>query len=148
MPNVYDAGSSAVPVQGLLIQMGNGQSPETFITVANISKMTEPFKAKVVDVTNVSNIWMQQIPTTLSIGDLALDLFWVMEDPTLNNSLLGLRYAFANKILKDVQIIYPDGNLSTDAFKAYVTQYSVTGAVNGVFTASIILSGTGTPSLV
>ena len=148
MSNVYDAGSSAVPVQGLLIQMGNGSSPETFVTVANISKMTEPFKAKVVDVTNVSNIWMQQIPTTLSIGDLALDLFWVMEDPTLNNSINGLRYAFANKILKDVQIIYPDGNMSTDAFKAYVTQYSVTGAVNGVFTASIILSGTGTPSLV
>lgn len=144
----YGAGSSSVPVQGLLIQMGNGSSPETFTTVANISKMTEPFKAKVVDVTNVSNIWMQQIPTTLAIGDLALDLFWVMEDPTLNNSVLGLRYAFANKVLKDVRIIYPDGNLSTDAFQAYVTQYSVTGAVNGVFTASIILSGTGTPSLV
>ena len=139
---------SSIAVQGLLLQVGNGSRPETFSTVANVSKVTLPFKGKLVDVTNVSNTWMQQIVTTLSIGDLALDVFWVMEDPTHNNSVSGLRYMFINKVLKDWQLIYPDGNASTDAFKGYVTAFSITGQVNGVFTAACIVSGTGTPSLV
>ncbi len=145
---VVGLGISAVAVQGVQLQVGNGSSPETFETISNVSKFTFPLKAKVVDVTNVSNIWMQQIPTTLSIGDLACDVFWVMEDPTLNNSVSGLRYMFANKIKKDFQIIYNDGNNSTDAFTGYVTQFAVTGAVNGVFTAAVTISGTGQPSLV
>lgn len=141
-------GISSVSVQGVVLQVGNGSSPETFQTIVNISKFTFPTKAKVVDVTNVSNIWKQQIPTLLEIGDLTCEVFWVMEDPTLNSQVGGLRYLFANKLKRDFQITYNDGNNSTDAFQAYVTTYQITGQVADVFKAQITLSGTGQPQLV
>lgn len=148
MPNI-GLNIQAVSVQGVLLQVGNGGSPETFVTVSNVTKLTFPNKVTMVKTTNVSNIWMTQIPTTLEIGDLQLDVFWVMEDPTINSqSPYGLRYIFEQRLKKDWQIIYPDGNSSTDAFQAYVSQFAITGQVNGVFTATVTLSGTGQPSLV
>ncbi len=60
----------------------------------------------------------------------------------------GLRYLLINQLLRDFQFVYPDGNNSTDAFPAYTTSFSITGAVGGVYTASIELSNSGAPSLV
>lgn len=141
-------GISAIAVQGVLLQVGNGSSPETFQTISNISKFTFPMKAKVVDVSNVSDIWKNQIPTLLEIGDVTCEVFWVMEDPTLNNQVGGLRNIFANKLKRDFQIIYNDGNSSTDAFKAYVTSFQITGQEADVFKAQVTFSGTGQPSIV
>lgn len=141
-------GISAIPVQGVLLQVGNGSSPETFQTISNISKFTFPMKAKVVDVSNVSDLWKNQIPTLLEIGDVTCEVFWVMEDPTLNSQTNGLRNIFANKLKRDFQIIYNDGNGSTDAFKAYVTSFQITGQEADVFKAQVTFSGTGQPSIV
>lgn len=141
-------GISAIAVQGVLLQVGNGSSPESFQTISNISKFTFPMKAKVVDVSNVSDIWKNQIPTLLEIGDVTCEVFWVMEDPTLNNQVGGLRNIFANKLKRDFQIIYNDGNSSTDAFKAYVTSFQITGQEADVFKAQVTFSGTGQPSIV
>lgn len=142
-------GVQAVAVQGVQLQTGNGQSPETFVTIANVSKFTLPTKAKVVDVSNVSNLWQMQIPTLLMIGDVQLDVFWVPEEGTHDNSSpYGLRYCLINKLKKDFQFIYNDGNESTDAFTAYVTSFQITGQEADVLKATITLSGTSTPSFV
>jgi hypothetical protein len=147
-------GIQAVAVQGTLLQVGNGQSPESFTTIVNIDKFTLPLKARTVDVSNISSIWMQQIPTLLEIGNLQVDIFWVPEEPSHSNApgggsvAAGLRNLFRNKTLKNWQIIYNDGNNSTDAFQAYVTSYAITGQTANVLRATITLSGTATPQLV
>lgn len=151
--------TQAIAVQGVLLQVGNGASPESFDTIANIDKFTFPTKARIVDVSNVSNTWMRQIPTLLEIGNLQLDIFWVMEEPSHRNSAnggsvaAGLRYLCTARpggqpIRADFQIIYPDGNNSTDAFSGYVSSFQITGQTASVFKATVIISGDNNPQLV
>ncbi len=77
-----------------------------------------------------------------------------MEEATHRNSVgggtvgAGLRYVLINRLLRDFQFVYPDGNSSTDAFPAYTTSFAITGAVGNVFTAATELSNSGAPQLV
>lgn len=144
---------AAIAVEGLSWAIGNGASPETFTVVANVTDITLPFSAKTVDVTNVSNNWQAEIPTLLQYGKISMKVFWVMEEVTHRNAVTGnvrgLWYIFLNKILADHQFIFPDGNTSTSAFKAYVTEFSVSAKTGGVFEATVTLTGNDqNPSLV
>lgn len=135
--------AAAIAVEGLLLNVGNGSSPETFYTVANVSDVTLPLAAKTVDVTNVSNNWMAEIPTLLTMGKITFKIFWVMEEVTHRNAASpakGMRDLLLNKTLADWQLVYPDGNSSTDAFKAYVVECSSAMKVAGVFEMSVSLT--------
>lgn len=144
----------ALGVRGTLIQVGNNSSPDTMQTIANATDLTLPVTSEVVDVTALCDLWRRRIPTLLDMGTIAFKIFWVMEEPTHRNSVnggavgAGLRYLLVNQLLRNYQLVYPDGNSSTDAFPAYVTNFSITGAVGGVYTADINLSNSGQPSLV
>lgn len=139
-------------VAGLLLQVGNGQSPETMNTVANVEDFALPLTAKTVETTNVGDTWVRRVATLLDMGKIAFTVFWIMEEITHRNSALnnvkGLRYLFAQRTLADWQAVYPDGNSSTDAWPAYVTTFSISGKVGDVFKAAIDLSNSGAPSLV
>lgn len=137
-----------VPVAGLLLQVGNGSSPESMTTIANVSDLNLPTKAETIDVTNVGDLWRRRAATLLDMGSIKFKIFWIPEEPTHRNSATGLRYMMINKILKDFQVIYNDGNASTDAFPAYVTSFSISGKVGGVLEADVELSNSGAPSLV
>jgi hypothetical protein len=88
------------------------------------------------------------------MGKIQSKIYWVMEEVTHRNSAgggtvgAGLRYLMINSLLRDFAFVYPDGNNSTDAFAAYVTSFSITGKVGGVFEATIELSNSGAPQLV
>lgn len=144
----------AIGTRGTLLQVGNGSSPETMQTIANATDLTLPVMSEKVDVTALCDLWRRRIPTLNDMGTIAFKIFWVMEEPTHRNSLngglvgAGLRYLLINQLLRDYQFVYPDGNNSTDAFPAYCTSFSITGAVGGVYTAAIELSNSGAPSLV
>lgn len=155
MPAGTSAIADHISVSGLLLNVSNsGSSPDSFFTVANISNLSLPLQATEVMVTNVSDTWVRRVPTLLDMGKVALTIFWVMEEPTHRNSAggggtsTGMRYLFAQKLLRDWQAIYPDGNNSTDAFQAYVTSFNISGKVGGVFEAAVSLGTTGTPQLV
>lgn len=144
----------AIGTRGTLLQVGNSNSPETMNTIANATDLTLPIMAEVADVTNLGDLWRRRIPTLLDMGKIAFKIYWVMEEITHRNALnggmvgAGLRYLLINQLLRDFQCVYPDGNNSTDAFPAYTTSFSITGAVGNVYTASIELSNSGAPSLV
>ena len=143
-------GISAIGAAPTLLQVGNGASPETFTTVSNVDNIKWNSKTKVVDVTSHSTgiPWAQQFPTIRSSGDLTFDIFWVPEDPTHSSAANGLRNLWENATLKDWQLIYPDGNNSTDAFQGYVTMMSPTSKVGDVLRQSVTISTTSKPSLV
>lgn len=144
----------ATAVAGLLLQVGNAGSPETMNTIANATDVSLPIMATTVDVTNVGDTWRRHIPTLLDMGKIAFKIFWMMEEPTHRNSLgggsvgAGLRYLFVQRLARDYQLVYSDGNNSTDAFPAYVTAFSITGKTGGVWEASIELTNSGAPSIV
>lgn len=145
---------SAQQVAGLLLQVGNSSSPENFQTIANATDVALPLKADVVDVTNVSDAWHRRFPTLLDMGAITFKIFWIMEEVTHRNAPngglvgAGLRYLFVNRLKRDYQFVYPDGNSSTDAFAAYVTDFSIAGKTGGVFEANVTLSNDNAPSLV
>ena len=155
MPAGTSAIADHISVSGMLLNVSNsGSSPDSFFTVANISDFALPLAATEVLVTNVSDTWVRRVPTLLDMGKVTLKVFWVMEESTHRNSAggggvaTGMRYLFVNKLLRDWQAVYPDGNNSTDAFSAYVTSFSISGKVGGGFEASVGLGTTGIPQLV
>ncbi len=155
MPAGTSAIADHVSVSGLLLNVSNvGTSPDAFFTMCNVSDLTIPLAATEVMVTNVSDTWVRRVPTLLDMGKVAFKIFWVMEEPTHRNSVgggstaEGARYLFVNKLQRDWQAIYPDGNSSTDAFSGYVTGFNISAKVGGVFEAQLGIGTTGIPSLV
>lgn len=152
MPSSTSPIGPAIAVEGLLLQVGNGLSPEQFNTIANATDLSLPIMTDVVDVTNVGDSWKRRIPTLHDMGKIGFKVYWVMEEVTHRNSgannIDGLRWLLINSFLRDYQFVYPDGNNSTDAFAAYVTEFGITGKVGGVFESSVTLSNSGAPSLV
>lgn len=136
--------AAAIAVEGLQILMGNGGSPQLFEAIANVSDFTEPITVNTADVTNVSMKWKSYLATLLDMGKVKFKIFWVMTEPTHQDAIeaadRGIRFVMIERILADWQIVYPDGNDSTDTFSAYVTGFNVTGKVGGVFEADIELS--------
>lgn len=153
MASVSPLGPS-VAVEGLLLQIDNGTSPDAMQTIANVTDVSLPVVADVVDVTNVGDSWHRRFPTLHDMGKIAFKIYWVMEEVTHRNSAnggsvgAGLRYCLINNLLRNFQLVYNDGNESTDAFPAYVTSFAITGGVGKVFIASVELSNSGAPSLV
>lgn len=145
---------AALPVAGLLLQVGNAASPENMQTIANATDMALPLMADTVDITNVGDTWKRKIPTLLDMGKITFKIFWIPEETTHRNSVnggsvgAGMRYLFVQKLIRDWNFVYPDGNSSTDAFPAYVTEFAITGKTGNVFEATITLTNSGPPQLV
>lgn len=139
---------------GTLIQVGNGISPETMQTIANATDLTLPVKTDIVDVTAFCDQWHRRIPTLNDMGTIAFKVYWEPEEPTHRNSAnggtvgAGLRFLLVQRLLRDYSFVYPDGNAATDSFPAYVTMFSITAKVGGVYEASVELANSGAPQLV
>jgi len=147
--------ASAIAVEGLLLQAGDGSSPQNFYTLANVQDWNEPNKTETVDVTNVGDEFRRRIATLLDMGQAKFKIFWVMTETTHYNQTNappecdGIRYLWRHRVLTTFRIVYPDGSQSADMFDAYVTGFEITGKVGGVFEASIELSpNDGSPTLV
>lgn len=146
-----DTTSPALASEGTLLQMGNGSSPESWQTVANVGDISGPaFDSTIVDVTSHSSQapFRQKIPTLLDIGATTFKCFWVMTNPTHMNALTGgfpgIRYAYFNRELIQIRLKYTDGT-SSDAFNCYVTKLGQMATVAGVYEMNVTLTGTGSP---
>jgi hypothetical protein len=148
--------AAAIGVEGLILLMGTGNSPETMVPIANATDLNLPIMAEVVDVTNVGDNWRRRLATLHDMGKINFKIFWVMEEVTHRNAAGGsggniadgLRYCLINNVLANFAFVYPDGDSSTDSFAAFVTGFAITGKVGGVFEATIELSNNGAPDLV
>lgn len=143
--------AAAIAVEGLLLQIGDGGSPEQYQTIANVEDWDETNKSDVVDVTNVGDEFRRRIATLLDMGPMKFKIFWVMTEATHWNepgAVDGIRYIWRHRILAAWRVIYPNGLQSSDSFLAYVTNFHITGKVGGVFEAEVELNpNDGAPSL-
>ena len=144
--------AAAIAVEGLLLQYGNGASPQVYNTLCNVQDWNEPNKAETADVTNVGDQYRRRISTLLDIGICKAKVFWVMREPTHENSVnagvQGIRYIWQQRLLVQWQIVYPNAGQSVDRFMAYVTGFAITGKVGGVFEAEVEFSpNDGAPQL-
>lgn len=152
MANETSALGPALQVEGVLLYIGNGASPEVFTFVANATDMKEPTINETVDVTNFGDAFRRRIATLSDMGKIGFKIFWIPTEPTHMNAITGaikgIRYLLVQKLAVNWKFVYPDGLDSTDEFPAYVTSFNVTGKVGGVFEAEIELSNSGPPTLV
>ena len=146
-----------LPVEGSLLQIDNGASPDAFVTIANVQDIAIPILAETQDVTNIGDDWRSRITTLKDMGKIALTVFWQPEDPTQNNSAgggsvpSGLMYNLIRNQLRNFQLmIY---NVTTAAFVAtlawpgYVSGFHITGKVGGVWMAKVEFVNSAAPSL-
>jgi hypothetical protein len=143
MPVVSSFGAQ-LATAGFEIAIGTAASPPVYTVVANCSDMTLPAKSDTVDVTNFGDSYHRRAATLLDLGKITCKIFWRPEEPT-HDATTGLRGLWINRTLAPVEFIYPDG--ATDAFNAYVTGFSVTGKVGGVFEATVEFSNSGPVTL-
>lgn len=140
--------AASLPVAGLTISIGNAASPEVMSVIANVTDYSQAMKQTIVMVTNVGDAYVRRQPTLLDPGTPTFKIFWIPLETSHRNSnnggaiADGLRFLFIQRLLRDVQIGYPadpNGNTETDAFKAFVTDFGITGKTGGVFEANITL---------
>lgn len=134
-----------------LLQVGNGASPESWTTVANVSSISGPgFTSQVEDVTTHSNAnpWREKIPTLLDAGELSFEVFFDPSEVTHQEEGTGLMSLFLNRQRKRFKIAFPAPNqTSYYIFEGYVTNFENAFPVDGVITASCTITLTGEPEM-
>jgi predicted secreted protein len=142
--------AAALAAINTLLKVGDGGSPETFNTIANVGDYTpiSPSGA-VVDVTSHSTgvPWRQKIITLLDAGKVQAKIFYIPTGTT-HNVATGLLGFLTNRTLKNWKIVWPDSGSTTFAFSGYVTAFQPTAPVAGVVEATLTIEITGQPTLV
>ena len=148
---------SAIPAAlaaiNTLLQVGDGNSPQNFLTVANIGDMN-PFtmSTDVVDVTSHSTgvPWSQKFATLLNAGDITAPCFFVPSS-TNSGTALGheeLLYLFTARAVRTWRIVFPDLGPTIWSCQGFLSKFSMKAPVKGVETADITITLTGQPTLV
>lgn len=147
-------GVIALPAINTLLQVGQGNSPESFYTLANVSSISGPaLEGNVVDVTSMStNVpWRQKIVTLLQGGEISFDIFWI---PMLQTSVgieghVNLLTLFVERGQGtagqpiDFRLVFPDQDASTYTFQGFVSKLSLTEKVEDVVRAACTITITG-----
>jgi hypothetical protein len=138
-----------LPAVGTQLQFGAGNSPETFTSVANISKIGGPtMQGTVVDVTSMSvtNAFRQKLVTLLEGGDVSFDLYWI---PMLANHQAMLGFFLQRGqggvagVPIDWRMVFPDQDGTTYTFSGFISKMNFDLEVAGVVKAACVLTITG-----
>ncbi len=134
---------------GTLVKMGDGATPETFATVAELLDIKLPnWKLNTEDATNHSspNAWGEKIATIKEGDDLTFQIQYVPSDAT-HDASSGLLSHIDAADLVNFKVVLPDVGQTTWSFSAFVTAFGATAAVRGKLTADVGLSISGQPTL-
>ena len=137
--------TDAISSFGTLLQQGDGGTPETFTTVAEVMDITGPSLVRdTEEVTNHSstNAWKEYIPTLRDGGEVTFDINYVPTGST-HDATTGILADWEDGTLRNWQLVWPDTGSTTWSFPGYVTNFEPSANVNGALRASItiLLSG-------
>ena len=132
---------AALESQGMDLQIGDGDSPELFNSISEISNMSGPGgSGKIIDATDLLSVAKQKRMGLPDEGQLSFDLFYLPAD-TQHALLRSQRDARAKTNFK---LIFTDDSPSTTwSFSAFVTGFSLSSAVDDVLKAKVTLEVTG-----
>ncbi len=141
--------SNSIAIQsfGTFLKRGDGGSPETFTTIAEVKSLTWTMSAKQDDVTTHSSAvpWRQFISTLLDGGTITFDINFVPQETTQSYTS-GVFSDFATRTKRDYQWVFPDSGHTVWAFTATIQDFKPTAPTDGVLTASITLKLSGQPT--
>jgi predicted secreted protein len=131
--------SNAIEAQGIVIQRGEGSGP-TYTTIPEVKSFTGPGgSASVIDVTDLSSAAKEKRMGLADEGQLQLTINYLPD----NEVHQDLRADRAARTRTPFRIVFTDDNVTQWDFDAFVTGFSVSGAVDGVVEAQVTLEITG-----
>jgi hypothetical protein len=133
--------SQALEAQGTVLKIGNGASPEVFTAISEIKNFTGPGgAAAVIDVTDLSSLAKEKRMGLADEGQLSFVLHYIPSD----TQHAALRAARASRVETNFQIEFTDASPSTVwSFSGFVTNFSVSGSVDGVIEGNVTIEITG-----
>jgi hypothetical protein len=140
--------AASLPVKGMTLSIGTSGSPDFLSIVANVQDYNQAMKSTVVMVQNVGDRFARRQPTTVDPGAPSFKVFYIPDEVSHRNGAdggqvaAGLRYLMINNLLRQVVINFPpdpNGNAPADSYLAFVTEFGITGKVDGVFEAQCTL---------
>lgn len=137
--------SDAISSFGTLLKKGDGATPETFATIAEVQDIDGPDKSLATEeVTHHGSTggWDEFIGTILSGGEVSFPLNFIPSDPTHDGST-GLQADMESRTKRNFQLIYPDSGNNGYAFAALVTGFKPTAVVKGKLSADVKLKISG-----
>ena len=133
--------SQALEAQGTVLKIGNGASPEVFTAISEIKNFTGPGgAAAVIDVTDLSSLAKEKRMGLADEGQLSFVLHYIPSD----TQHAALRAARASRVETNFQSEFTDASPSTVwSFSGFVTNFSVSGSVDGVIEGNVTIEITG-----
>lgn len=135
---------------GTLLKLGDGATSETFTTIAEVRDIDGPtLSAEEIDVTNHSTTgnYAESIAGLLDAGTVSFDVNYLPANAT-HNATDGLLDEFENRRRSNYQLVLTDSANTTQAFNAFVQQFSMRFPVREQNQASVVLRIVGQPTLV
>lgn len=142
--------TSALSSFGTLVKKGDGGSPESFTTIAELLDIEGPeLELDTEEATSHSSPdgWAEYIGTILDGGEVSFDVNYVPTNAT-HNATTGLIKDMTGRTKRNFQIVFPDSGNTTWSFTALVTKVGPAAPVRGALKGSITLKVTGKPTLV
>jgi hypothetical protein len=146
----------AIPAINTLLQYGNGQSPESWTTIANIGDLGGPqMSSTVQDVTSQStgNYFRQKIQTLLDSGIITAPIYFVPGDAghqALLEIFLGRGGQGQAATLTFWRVLFPVAAGTPQigyVFTGWLTKFSLKEPVAGVIEAAIEITLSGPPDI-
>lgn len=142
--------TSAISSFGTLLKKGDGGSPESFTTIAELLDIEGPDLAMDTEkVTSHSSTdgWAEYIATILDGGEVKFEVNYVPTSAT-HNASTGLIKDMTARTKRNFTLVFPDSGNTTWAFTGLVTSVKPKAVVNGALRGEFKLRITGKPTLV
>lgn len=138
--------SNAISAYGTLLKRGDGGSPETFSTIAEVRSISGPsMETDEAEVTTHSSAaagaYREFILTLIDAGSIEFEINYVPSDATH----IGVRNDFLNRTKRNYQIVLP-GNVQTISFTGYVKSMPLEFPVDDAIKAKVSIRCTGAPT--
>lgn len=134
--------TNAISSFGTFLKMGDGGSPETFATIAEVGDIDGPDESLATEeVTHHGSTggWDEFVGTILSGGEVSFPVNKIPDEATQT----ALRNAMVNRTKKNFQIVYPDPGGNGFAFAALVIGHKPKAPVKGKLSADLKLKISG-----
>jgi hypothetical protein len=131
---------------GTLLKIGNGSSPETFATIAEVKDISGPaLTQEFAEFTHMQSTggYREYKPTFLQSGDVTFKCNFLPDDTTQGFATTGLLKDFASKALRNFQLLFPDTGATLATFAAYVSHVAPSAPISGPLELSVTLRVTG-----
>jgi predicted secreted protein len=141
--------SQAVFTQGTQIQLGDGGSPESFLTIAEVKSISGPSLSRdTIDVTTHSSTGgvREFINGLADGGEVSFDVNFVPGAATHNNTT-GMLSLWASGRRANFKIIFPTSPAVTWSFNGVLTAFEMSAPTDEVLGASVTIKVAGSPTL-